>query len=488
MYKPSYFWGRHGITSLFIVLLATALGAKEEDYKQESCEGPEAPIESQEQAPKQKWMDVTVKDWDDAASFQEFIEEIAEQREPVIFRNSPLSQWEAINASCDEIAAIAPYIEFERLENPIYTYADESMAKMRDVEVDGKDNLQTMMVNVKRVCEHLNSSTHYYYSNRLAASPLKSWGQDRIKLITNMTKMQLRMNKDVPGFPQNELIQLWMGTNGATTKMHYDVFDNFYVQIKGIKEFIIAESKFHPILKIYPLTHPNARQSQLNFALDGDLNVDSILETMQKSSDEFTGDPVQVHKVTLYPGDVFFQPAFTMHMVRAVSPGLSISANAFSASVSTKVGLEMIQKGFPDELDVTVKDVDMEPVTKRLVVFLDMMEAQLLPDGMVPRFVTTLFKSRFDPLAKRFDLGCVCDRHMARSLHVSASERQHYEIIMQESITKLQSMLNTLPVKPWVESVREILVDNYAEMLITSIFKDNACEFLACLEFIQKVS
>ena len=49
---------------------------------------------------------------------------------------------------------------------------------------------------------------------------------------------------------------------GATTRLHYDIPDNLFVQVKGEKVFL-SLSTIPLALKFYPYLHPAARKSRL---------------------------------------------------------------------------------------------------------------------------------------------------------------------------------------------------------------------------------
>lgn len=81
---------------------------------------------------------------------------------------------------------------------------------------------------------------------------------------------------------------------GVTTNLHYDVCDNFFVQLKGAKRFVIASASYHEGALLYPYMHPNSRQSQLN--------ISSPMET-QEIARHFSGNSY-ILEATLGPGDM----------------------------------------------------------------------------------------------------------------------------------------------------------------------------------------
>ena len=147
---------------------------------------------------------------------------------------------------------------------------------------------------------------------------------------------ELSANKKLEGFPPAGIMQLWVGTQNVTTKLHMDVFDNFYVQLAGKKQFLLADSAKAGAARLYPISHANARQSQLNLTSRA---AHSLAKRLKG----------KVLEATLEAGDVLFQPALTLHQVTAATPApeLSISANVFSVGPSTAAALEMLRLSLP---------------------------------------------------------------------------------------------------------------------------------------------
>jgi ribosomal protein L16 Arg81 hydroxylase len=100
-----------------------------------------------------------------------------------------------------------------------------------------------------------------------------------------------------------------MAPAGFVTHMHYDIFDNFYLQVDGVKQFDLALAASHTLLHLYPITHQRTRLVQM--PLDGD----TVPE------DWNLPEPIFLLRATLEPGDLLFLPAFTFHQVALQCPG-----------------------------------------------------------------------------------------------------------------------------------------------------------------------
>lgn len=122
-------------------------------------------------------------------------------------------------------------------------------------------------------------------------------------------------------------LQLWAGSSGACTQAHYDVADNVFVQVHGVKEFLLYPPSASAALHLFPDAHPRARKAQVCLE-HPDLAAYPLAATLQP--------PL---RATLQPGDALFVPAFTIHHVTAHTP--SISLNVFSESATKLAASEV---------------------------------------------------------------------------------------------------------------------------------------------------
>lgn len=116
----------------------------------------------------------------------------------------------------------------------------------------------------------------------------------------------LRVNSTDPAFFN---ANLWISSRGSVAHMHYDAFHNFFVQMYGYKEFILAPPAAHRRLRVFPSTHPRYRQTQLLYPPRGTPGV---------------------RRVVLAPGDVLYLPPMWFHRVRSLTR--SVSMNVWSDS------------------------------------------------------------------------------------------------------------------------------------------------------------
>lgn len=110
-------------------------------------------------------------------------------------------------------------------------------------------------------------------------------------------------------------LQLWAANAGSSTRCHYDVADNTFVQLSGRKEFWLWAPSFAADLNLFPDAHPRSRKSQLHFE--------------PELADRCCGVP-EPTKVVLEPGDAITIPAFWFHHVFSLTT--CVSLNVFAES------------------------------------------------------------------------------------------------------------------------------------------------------------
>jgi lysine-specific demethylase 8 len=103
---------------------------------------------------------------------------------------------------------------------------------------------------------------------------------------------------------------VWIGPAGARTGLHYDLLDNFAVQIDGTKRFYVAR----------PGVVEKAGGMSAKYDLWARL-ADVDVEALAKSS----GEPDAFFVVDLEPGDVLYVPGGWWHEVVNVTPSILLS-------------------------------------------------------------------------------------------------------------------------------------------------------------------
>ncbi|CAK0815596.1 unnamed protein product, partial [Prorocentrum cordatum] len=121
-----------------------------------------------------------------------------------------------------------------------------------------------------------------YYSRSLAGFAAQRCDFEALAGDVDARPFELSDNRRDPNWTREEWTQVWLH-GGATTNAHYDVADNFFVQVRGTRTFRLAGPSAP--LRVYPFVHEHHRQ-----VLPGEFEPEEAVE--------------------LSPGDVLFLPAF----------------------------------------------------------------------------------------------------------------------------------------------------------------------------------
>ena len=111
---------------------------------------------------------------------------------------------------------------------------------------------------------------------------------------------------------------LWVGTQGSVSTLHYDLQHNFYVNLFGAKQFVLMRPGPHAPL--HPATGPCQRQAR---------NASAVLG----GDDDDAAAPKRLWHVTLSVGDVLYIPPLWLHSGSVLSGGGAIAASVCSASL-----------------------------------------------------------------------------------------------------------------------------------------------------------
>ena len=174
-------------------------------------------------------------------------------------------------------------------------------------------------------------------------------------------------------------VNLWTGSKGATCASHFDIEDNFFLQLRGTKRFVITEPAAHDIFQPYSSLHPRWRQARNAQVLtSSDVHLAHRSLEAQSRNASLTSKakaevpqatqaipgmkkgaklPRKVAKVpqtweiTLEAGDLLYLPAYYFHTVTSESDG-STSINAWLPSQAAQIALQInkeVELPFPQE-------------------------------------------------------------------------------------------------------------------------------------------
>ena len=110
-------------------------------------------------------------------------------------------------------------------------------------------------------------------------------------------------------------VYAWIGTGGTRTPMHFDSYDNLFVQLVGAK--YVRQYDRQETAKLYTTTTKSSVYAQGNMS-----DVDCEREDFEKHP---LAKDAAFTEVLLLPGDCLFIPAGTWHYVRSLSTSVSIN-------------------------------------------------------------------------------------------------------------------------------------------------------------------
>ncbi|KAL3903927.1 MAG: hypothetical protein SGARI_005156 [Bacillariaceae sp.] len=109
-------------------------------------------------------------------------------------------------------------------------------------------------------------------------------------------------------------VNIWMGTGGTRTPLHFDSYDNFLVQIVGAKYVRLYAREYSP--KLYVSTNKS-------YGLQGNMSdLDCEMEDFEKHP---MAKDCPYQEVLLLPGDCLFIPSQHWHYVRSLSTSISVN-------------------------------------------------------------------------------------------------------------------------------------------------------------------
>ena len=115
-----------------------------------------------------------------------------------------------------------------------------------------------------------------------------------------------------PSGPTN--VYAWIGTGGTRTPLHFDSYDNLFIQIVGVKYVRLYKTSETPKLYV---------SSKSSYGLQGNMSeVDCELEDYIRHPD---AKAAEFSEVLLFPGDCLFIPARTWHYIRSLSTSISVN-------------------------------------------------------------------------------------------------------------------------------------------------------------------
>ena len=114
----------------------------------------------------------------------------------------------------------------------------------------------------------------------------------------------------------SKTMQLWMGTRGNVTPLHYDRNHGLLAQISGRKELVLYSHEDTPCLYPHPSYSDRAHTSRVDLRR---MHEDSYADLFSKFRE------AQPHTCILKPGELLYMPPFWWHDVTSLDNCISVT-------------------------------------------------------------------------------------------------------------------------------------------------------------------
>ena len=111
-------------------------------------------------------------------------------------------------------------------------------------------------------------------------------------------------------------VNAWIGTGGTRTPLHFDSYNNLFVQVVGCKYIRIYDQK--ETCNLYVI-----RGRDASYARQG--NMSAVDCEKEDYSLHPMAECAKFNEVVLYPGDCLYIPAQTWHYVRSLTVSMSVN-------------------------------------------------------------------------------------------------------------------------------------------------------------------
>ena len=123
---------------------------------------------------------------------------------------------------------------------------------------------------------------------------------------------------------------LWAGSAGVASPLHFDAAHNVYAQLRGRKRFVLFPADVSDDLYVFPRLHPSTRQSRLDLRALPPAGFGRFTAAAPRAPKAVACARCALHaqEVALMPGDVLYIPPYVWHRVATLAddaPAVSVS-------------------------------------------------------------------------------------------------------------------------------------------------------------------
>lgn len=123
-------------------------------------------------------------------------------------------------------------------------------------------------------------------------------------------------------------MNVWMGTGGTRTPLHFDSFDNLFVQIVGAKYVRLYGIEETEKLYVIRGKGTNSNPELATYGKQGNMSAIKceIDDFVESEKCRFPKAKEAIYReVVMFPGDCLFIPARVWHYVRSLSTSISVN-------------------------------------------------------------------------------------------------------------------------------------------------------------------
>jgi len=257
------------------------------------------------------------------------VREVVKLRQPVILKNSPVTEWPAIELWADDAyltSKVAKLNSVKQTSSKLFVYHEDRKYSKYGEFGNTVSEKPFGVVEEVSTEDFLTLQLNMQYSGRLGLEETNDFGDNEILPLDEDASPRKYLRVDDTPMSKNVF---WLGQPNTTTSVHYDLQHNFVTQVRGTRRFMIYPPSASFSLVPHPYHHPRFRQSQLYYAETGGSSFWG----------RTTKEPVVAD---LEPGDLLYVPPFWWHRVESNSKGPSIQVNTWSPSDEESAFIEFV--------------------------------------------------------------------------------------------------------------------------------------------------
>ena len=201
---------------------------------------------------------------------------------------------------------------------PVRRYGQERYQQDKRQWKTAGSGVEAVQISFRRYLEQLRNGEAAAQDLYLARCALKDTPLAEPELLT---QPEQQLNLRWPATPLN----LWLGSGGHTSCLHYDPMDGTLTQLMGVKRVILFPP--HQLYNLYPL-------SILNHLRYG-LKLRSVYSQVYPDAPDLKAFPRFAraqqyrYETELQPGEILFIPSGWWHEVQSIGTGAVCSTNRF---------------------------------------------------------------------------------------------------------------------------------------------------------------